>query len=143
MAGLKVEFTKDANFDKFMQLLDSFHNIPMRMLRGVGKKTAYILLQMLKSGKYLHFSNYTTKGHTKMFSAKGNKSMITIKGSKKGDRVTIASFPLNLFERKRRGYKDKIIYRAIMRSKLAASVKGQLNGWGNHYMDVIVKDILS
>jgi len=140
MAGLKIE--PDKKYRRLLHACRHFENdISLRLLMGIGKRVTVDFRKMLLSGRYLDFVNYSKEGKSELKSSKGNKRMITLKvPGKRKDKAIIASFPMNLFNKSRRGYRDRPIYRALLTKVLRNKAESKVAGYGEFYAEKIVKE---
>lgn len=136
MAGLNVNFDEKAR--QLIATCLGFDDVLVRLMLGIGKRSLFLLRKMLLSGEHLKFTNYITEGNIGFFSKKGKRRMISSKLLKNKAVIHISSFPLNLFERSRKGYNDKPIYRALLTSKLKNEIENKLTQWAEEYATIII-----
>lgn len=147
MAGMskgkgKVTYTVDKDTAALLKKMENFPQVAARIMLGLSARSRFILRSMLLSKQYLKFENYIEEGKTELYSKSGRKRMISAKLSKDATKLRISSFSLNLFERGRKGYKDKPEYRGILTGRLAREVEGQLSAWGEMYADKILNSVM-
>lgn len=139
MAGVTIK--REQAYYRFLWLINSFRGLSGRVMSGVVKKAAFQLKAILTSGTTLHFVNYADDGQTGMLSRKGGKRMINaklMKGTLVGAKLT--AFPLNLFERGRKGYLDNPMYKYILTKRVKAIADGKVGEWAQKYTDLILRE---
>lgn len=142
-----VSVLLDKKTINLIRICKGFDIVKIRLLIGLGKKSAYILRQWFLSDQYLKFRHYKLSGNTGIFAEKAKKGkpkrMISLRLVRSNNDLVIKSFPLNLFEKSRAGYKDKPIYQRLLTTKLKDEVAGKVGNWAEGYSDKIINGELN